>query len=370
MDEINWTALARIFDGAPTPDDRQWFAAWVSADPTRLTYTEQLRDAWTTAGAIPSRLEIHCAWEAVAQAIDAGQTDPDRAGKPAAQPSVVAPQRRTPGSLAWLRTRSAHWSVLGMTAIIAGVLLFRTPSVPGGALGGSTSERVSSTTYATPPGKRASIQLRDGTTVTLNAASTLEVSHEFGANNRTVALNGQAVFDVQHATTTPFIVNTGATQTTVLGTVFSVRSYDTDVQVAVRSGKVAVTSCTASPQSQPCEAPGRIVLQANDIASVTSAGRVTVARRTDQELNRAFAWTAGHLVFQDTPIREALDELERWYDVKFVVSDPSLIRGHLTTTFNKSQLTEHDLRDLSALLQASVKQYGNTITIRPIEAGR
>ncbi len=357
MEEINWIALARLFDGNQTDADRTWFAAWVSGNPERIAYAEQLRDIWVTAGAIPSRLEVHQAWTKME-------------AKHALLPAAPVPPKQLRASAGFFQHRGMRWAGMGTAALLALVLLrvtdisqFRSRT---------HSEASVSTIYSTPPGKRAVIELRDGTQVSLNVASTLEVSRDFGTHNRNVTLSGQAVFDVKHATSTPFVINTGATKTTVLGTVFGVRAYDSTVQVAVQSGKVAVSPCPVvdMKHKQSCAETGRIVLQATDIATVTPTGHVKVDRNAPNQMDRAFAWASGRLLFQNTPIREALTELERWYDVQFVVADSTLMQGHLTTTFNRAQLTEHDIQDLSVLLQAHVDRHGNTITVRPLEENR
>ena len=47
----------------------------------------------------------------------------------------------------------------------------------------------------------------------------------FGPQGRTVALDGEAFFDVPHANRAPFIVQTGRVSTRVMGTAFDVHHY-------------------------------------------------------------------------------------------------------------------------------------------------
>jgi ferric-dicitrate binding protein FerR (iron transport regulator) len=168
------------------------------------------------------------------------------------------------------------------------------------------------TTYTTAKGERANITLPDGTHVILNVASRIEVPSHFGERNRRVYLTGEASFAVAHTTGVPFVVTAGKTSTTVLGTEFEIRAYDTtNVRVAVRSGRVMVHN---------------VVLGGHDWAYVSSEG---VRVEHNQSVEPAFAFTLGRLVITNRPLREAIDALDRWYDVDIRLGDPSLGDAHL-----------------------------------------
>ena len=55
-----------------------------------------------------------------------------------------------------------------------------------------------------------------------------------------------------------------------------------------------------------------------------------------------FAWIAGTLVFDNTPLREALPRLARWYDLDFRLADSALgdipISGRLDRSISPSRL--------------------------------
>jgi transmembrane sensor len=170
-----------------------------------------------------------------------------------------------------------------------------------------------SKTYTTALGQRATINLNDGTTAILAPSTTMRVT------GRNVDLTGHALFTVTHAAGTPFVVKTGNVATRVLGTSFSIRRYESDtiVQVVVAQGRVSV---------------GSAILGTGDVALASRADKVTVIHGTN--VSPQLAWAEGRLVFADTPFRDVIPELERWYGIAISVSDRSLLNRPVVTTLD------------------------------------
>jgi ferric-dicitrate binding protein FerR (iron transport regulator) len=74
------------------------------------------------------------------------------------------------------------------------------------------------------------------------------------------------------------------------------------------------------------------------------------------------AWTNGRLVFTDTPLREVIPRLSRWYDVEIRLGDSDLGRETFTATLTHEPISEV-VRLLAATVQARVQQRGDTITL-------
>jgi ferric-dicitrate binding protein FerR (iron transport regulator) len=202
------------------------------------------------------------------------------------------------------------------------------------------------TVYTTHPGQRADITLSDGTHVVLNVASRIEIPKRFGEHGRIVKLQGEAAFHVTRTDGVPFIVDAGGTQTRVLGTEFSVRSYEPhDVRVAVRTGKVAFDTA---------------VLGANDVAQTGATGRITVSR--NQNVDAAFAFTEGRLIVVSYALRNVLGELDRWYDVDIRLGDSAI--GNMPI---HAELMSGSIGDLSGFLKklydVRVVRDGRTLTL-------
>lgn len=199
--------------------------------------------------------------------------------------------------------------------------------------------------YSTSNGHQASLSLPDGSHVILNVGSRLEVPSNFGTVNRQVRLAGEAVFTVAHRSSVPFSVAAGSTTTTVLGTVFKVRKYDSDtaVSVDVREGRVSVQST---------------VLTANESAIVTSSGDVSTVA---MDLS-SFDFIDGKLTISNLPLADAVRDLSRWYDADIQIGSPGLATQKVGGTFTLGS-REELINILEKALGFRVIQQGRMLTV-------
>jgi ferric-dicitrate binding protein FerR (iron transport regulator) len=211
--------------------------------------------------------------------------------------------------------------------------------------------------YVTTNAQRATIQLSDGSSVELGSASELTVLPSFNQNNRTVLVRGAAYFQVADRSTLPFVVRSDNAVARVLGTEFAVRKYpeDTSVTIVVASGKVSVG--TAGPQT-PSNATTSVVLTKGDNAAVDAQGTVQISHTTN--IARALAWTHGMLVFENTPFRTVIPEVERLYDLKIQVTDSSILDRHVTTQLTSESVSEA-VHLLASIMNVSVTQHGQQV---------
>lgn len=177
--------------------------------------------------------------------------------------------------------------------------------------------------YSTPNGERATITLPDGSRVTLNVGSRLEVPSTFGAGTRTVRLSGEAVFHVAHAQGTPFVVVAGPSTTRVLGTRFLVRHYATDSSaiILVESGRVAV---------------GETVLGAQQQASISTSRMVTMHPLESERLR----FVDGVLEFDGASLVAIIPDLNRWYNADIRLGDQELASRIVVGGFPSGSLTD------------------------------
>jgi ferric-dicitrate binding protein FerR (iron transport regulator) len=212
--------------------------------------------------------------------------------------------------------------------------------------------------HVTARGERSTFQLPDGTPVILAAASRLRYPASFGPSDgpRHVYLEGKALFAVQHDARRPFVVHTAHGVTEDLGTRFSVQAYATDtaVEVVVAEGSVALRQ-RASVEAGTFVRPGQI-------GRLTRGGEAVVS--TPGDLDRYLAWTQGRLVFEDTPLRDAVAELSRWYDLDFVLADSTLGARHLTAVLAGEAIPE-TLTLLGSTLDIAYERHDRTVTFFP-----
>ncbi|HEY8897267.1 MAG TPA: FecR family protein, partial [Niastella sp.] len=102
--------------------------------------------------------------------------------------------------------------------------------------------RVLNNSLTTPYGGEYKVTLADGSTVWLNAGSSLRYPAVFTGNDRPVTITGEGYFEVAENKAKPFRVFANGTEVKVLGTKFNVKAYERDKQVTATlvSGAVAI----------------------------------------------------------------------------------------------------------------------------------
>lgn len=190
----------------------------------------------------------------------------------------------------------------------------------------------------TEAGMKTRIRLPDGSTILLNAGSTLRYPEKMDKSLREVYLNGEAFFDVKHAANWPFVIHGEKMDIRVLGTTFNVRSYQEEdfEETSVISGAVEVLVKEGRQVFRI--APNEKVLlrkdaakHKNDNATNRGAKDAAIERRplspisvTDSTCVLETAWVSNQMIFQNETLSAIAQRLERWYGVKIVITDPQL----------------------------------------------
>jgi ferric-dicitrate binding protein FerR (iron transport regulator) len=349
MSEMDWELLDRYLSGDASPDERARMEAWLAEDPEHWAQLAALREALAKAALSDPAVE-----EAKAEIWARLEREIGRPGNPAgverkrpprrAPEFTVSPSRRqfTAARLA----AALFLTVIGGTAL--GVLLLRRdPPAAAGAM------RVATTT----PGQRARFRLPDGTQVVLGVASVLRYPREFRDGSRDLSLEGEAYFEVVHDERRPFVVWAGDLVAKDLGTQFTIRAYpeDTRARVVVREGRVSIRAAAgATSGPERVVAPGQL--------GRLSGGGEPVVEQADTAA--WFAWTEGRLVFANTPLGEAVKQIERWRDVEIRLAPTGIGKRQFTTSFG-DEPTLAILQVIGTGLRLAVEQTGpRTYTLR------
>jgi transmembrane sensor len=171
--------------------------------------------------------------------------------------------------------------------------------------------------YRTGVGERRVVVLKDGSRVTLNTASTVEVA--FTRTERRMRLvRGEALFEVAHDPTKPFLVDAGAARFQALGTAFNVRVRPDVVELTVTQGVVAVVAGESGVE-RPVAA--RIVAGGG---AVVRSGAVAPTALDDQHLRQRTAWQEGVLEFDGESLAQVVDEFNRYRNQPIVIGDARL----------------------------------------------
>jgi transmembrane sensor len=348
-DDLDPRILAKWLAGILDPGEQAALEGWLAADPARAVQLDQARELWRRAGDV-ARAEADAPdpeeparWAGILGAIRAGEGA--RAHRAARALTLEIPTRRR-----WVE----RWVAAAVLAVLAG-----------GGIWASTHVRTLRVaeaprpwrTYETARGERAEFRLADGTRVMLNVASRLRVPADFGDRTRNVYLDGGAYFEVVHDSTRLFTVHAGDIVARDLGTEFTVGAYPEQrhARVVVRKGLVALLSAA------PGNAAAGDTLRPGQQGRLDDNGTPKVQRA---DTTGEFAWTGGTLVFDGTPLRAALPQLGRWFDLEFHLSDDSLGRIQLAATLT-NQPTDDALRFLAASLGLRAERRGRVVTFYP-----
>jgi len=175
------------------------------------------------------------------------------------------------------------------------------------------SHRSAINTIQTPKGGKYQIRLPDGSKVWLNSASTLIYPTTFAGNERKVQLKGEAYFEIAPNKNVPFRVESDNQIVEVLGTHFNINSYDDEdyVKTTLLEGSVKVIL-----SSNPNEISKTKLLKPGE-QSLTKSSQSGI-RIENADTEKAVAWKNGYFKFRNTPIKEIMREIERWYDVELI----------------------------------------------------
>jgi transmembrane sensor len=218
--------------------------------------------------------------------------------------------------------RRLAWAVAAVLLIGVGLVLFmlETPQE-----------------FTTALGEQRSVLLADGSRVTLNTASTIEVNLHNGRREVRL-LQGEALFEVAHDATRPFVVRAGNALLKDVGTQFNVDMHSNGTTVTVVEGQVSVDSPGAKDiAGAQADNGGRgtvepLILEANDRVLVTPAGIGAPQRGVN--VAASVAWTQRQLMFEHRPLSEVAEEFNRYNRDRIDIDSVELKRQEVTGVFD------------------------------------
>lgn len=190
------------------------------------------------------------------------------------------------------------------------------------------------------------IILEDGTSVVIFPGSRLAFPKHFAVGKREVYLDGDAFFTVSKNPNRPFFVYNNQIVTQVLGTSFGIHGKKGQVEVAVRTGRVAVyenkdeISLTETQQKS-----NGVIITPNQKVTYYREERHFVTSVVDHPVpvpNESGSFVKDtHFNYSEAPLFRVLDDLEKTYELEIVLENEKikncLFTGDLTgqNLFNK-----------------------------------
>ena len=266
------------------------------------------------------------------------------------QIDIPSPINKTSSVRLWLQTAAA------LIVIASGVFWYAQRN---------NSSQINATTWSTASTKAKQMRtvvLADGSTVQMNAVSSLRYPAKFSGKSREVFLSGEAMFEVKKDANHPFIVHTEDLQVKVLGTIFVVKAYKNDdfTEATLFKGRVAV-SLTANPD-------GEFILKPNDklnfkhLAAMPTLSKVLPFYEDKADGYLENGWTRHELIFKNTSFGDVSKLFERWYDLKITFKQEDLKALNFTGSFkNESEIEA--LNSLKLIENFSYSIEGKNVTI-------
>ncbi|MFZ5610083.1 MAG: FecR family protein [Pseudomonadota bacterium] len=334
LDEaIAWHA--RLTSGDAREADHEALAAWLMADPRHVEAFEAVRRRWDSLESARAAVLARFAMDRPALT----QQGIKPAAGAARWHAFVAPLG------AFLRARPWRVAAVAGALLVVGFLslplLFRGPQPQ---------------YFATPAGEVRTMELADGSTVHLDAASQITVT--MTRDERVIVLReGAVLLEVTPDRARPFLVEAGRQTVRVVGTRFEVAKRDGKVAVAVARGSVVVA---AKPASRP-QAPVEHSLQAGERLMFAGEDKPPVKTRIDPA--RIGMWQSGQLVFDDAPLSAVVMALNRYFpDSRMVAADSKTANLRFTGVLLIAD-SETVAQRLSGLLPLRYQREGDRIVL-------
>lgn len=327
--------IARFLAEEVTEQEAQEVLAWAKESDANAQQLEDFRKTWNlSAHVIEAQVDVDAAWrKAKIRIRDFENNQPKQAR--------VIPLKKS-GATLFLRIAAGLVLVFGIGSMLYYI---------------NQGENIRT---ITADAKSIEVYLPDSTYVLLEPKSSLSYNtDEYGKAERKTVLKGSANYAVRKNAASPFIVNAGKAEVTVLGTSFSVRegSKDESVEVAVVTGKVKLSGIKEPfGQNKTTEV---ILLPGMRGLLEVSSGEIAVDTVSVERLRYKLHNT---LVFEKTDLKEVCHTLSAVFGQTIQLDSVNLNNCMLTATFKNQKLPEI-LHIIANTFNLTIKEQSNTYSL-------
>ena len=331
------------------PQDEAAFQGWLAADARHQNAFSEWEAHWATLDTVPA--------EAVARL--RLQLARDKAREAAPPPTSVLG-----GSAAFPRRKflKPAFATAAVVAVAGSAALLSWRQWQ--------AQPLFTQTFRTERGQQTEVSLPDGSRLRLDTATQLEVAY-FRRHREVRLVEGQAVFSVQTDVQRPFHVLAGAVQVSVVGTRFSVRHTPQlpgadGVRVCVEEGKVHVTRAGMPADDSQQSPSDAVLLAAGQQVQADTLGKLApVVALPDEGMA---PWRNHRVSFVNTPLAQAIAELDRYGNTGLLVRHPVVAAMRLSGTFDPRD-AQTLRRILPAALPVRLVDRGTHLEVLPAGAG-
>lgn len=178
-----------------------------------------------------------------------------------------------------------------------------------------------------PAGSKSTIQLSDGTMVTLNSGSSIKYPLTFDRKFRKLSFSGEGYFIVAHNKNYPFIVSTDSYDIKVLGTEFNISAYSdfNDHTTSLIKGKIQII--TPGKQETILEPGQKITYRKKENKFIV----------TNADIENDISWKDNIFSFKDEPFDVLIRRLEMHYDVDIIIKGNTIENATYTGKFRNHE---------------------------------
>ncbi len=327
-------------------DPREAAADWLMREEDGQLGPDGLaaRDAWLAEH--PDHAAAHAAAGRAMGRLDGVAADPHIV---ALREAALRAEPEAPRS----RWRAAAAIAAGVLLLAGGGLTIQGSRSPSSVV--ATLDQITHPTasiYRTDVGQRTAVTLPDGSVATLNTDTVLRVAYTGGVRGVRL-VRGQALFEVAHGQPRPFEVYAADRVVTAVGTVFDVRLDGSAVKVALVEGKVKVRSA-ARPRPSLAEPAAQVMMAPGEVLEAAPSAPMQIETA---DISRETSWRSGFLIFEETPLAEAVAELNRYSRAKLVIDDPTIAALPISGSF-KTGDPDRFARTVAEILPVSLERRG------------
>lgn len=325
MNELTDILILAYLNGETTPEQQSCLLTWLEESEENKRYFRSLKDVYDL-----GRLEA-----------DMQMSETDRQWSR----FVASISPRRPAHLLYGRRQLLRYVaifILGLVSM-AVIGLFTDRGMP----------RPFMAKVETGVSERTKVTLPDGSTVWVNACSSITYDQSFGGKERTVNMKGEAYFNVKKDRNRPFLVHTDKLTFRVTGTSFSVYSFEEEevVSIALIEGSVTVEHAKGNEMLHP--------------------GEMLVYNKKDESLTRKrvisdtyTSWRYGEMYFEDISFEELTRRLERSFNVTFKFADQAVKQETFSGSFRKYESLETILKVIETSMPVKYKIEKDTVYIK------
>mgnify|MGYP001183613988 FL=1 len=173
-------------------------------------------------------------------------------------------------------------------------------------------------------GERQQIVLMDGTTIDVNTDTVLRMEL-FGLTRQVTIERGEASFKIGSERLRPFVVQSGHGTLRDIGTEFNVMRQGDKTTVAVLEGAVEIKLHAQIDNIKTLYGGQQLTYSANDLSDISAANFETI-----------MAWRKNRLIFRNTPLNEAIRQINRYHERPIRLADSQLNKLIVSGEFNSS----------------------------------